>query len=357
VHAHHDPLHCFVPPYLADHMARSEDPEIREAALKIIATGAAARTRRTTLAGLARFAAIPSPARRKYRLVYDAERLEWPRPGKLVREEGQPPVEDTAVNEAYDNAGHAYDFYYEVFGRNSLDGNGMTLVSSVHFGANVGNAYWDGEYMLYGDGDGRRFGRMTQGVDVAGHELTHGVDQFLSNLIYRNESGALDESFADVFGVLVKQRLNNQTVENANWWLGGDVLAPAVKERGVRGIRTLTKDKAYENDPVFGTDPQPKHMRDKYTGTEDFGGVHINSGIPNHAFYLVATQLGGYAWEAAGAIWYRTFGALVPNSTFQYAAEMSYTIAGADYGIDSREQQAVGEAWHTVGVEVGAKVS
>ena len=356
MHAHHDPLQCIVPPYMADQMARSEDPEIRETARKMIATGSAARARRITLAGLARFAAIPSPAREKHRLVYDAERREWPLPGRLVREEGQPPVGEKAVDEAYDCAGFAYDFYYEVFGRNSLNGNGMTLLSIVHYGNNVGNAYWDGEQMLYGDGDNILFSRLTQGVDVAVHEMTHGVDQFLSNLDYRDESGALDESFADVFGVLAEQRLNNQAAEDADWWLGGDVLTPRLKQRGVRGIRTLTKEKAYENDPDIGTDEQPKHMRDKYTGIQDRGGVHINSGIPNHAFYLVATKLGGYAWETPGAIWYKMFGALKPSSTFQHAAEISYMIAGADYGIDSREQQAVGEAWHEVGIEVGARV-
>jgi Zn-dependent metalloprotease len=356
LHDHHDLCHCFVPPYVVDHMARSDDPAIREAAIKSIATGAAARARRTTLAGMPRFAAVPSPTREKNRLVYDAERRTEPLPGRLVRKEGDASVADDAVNEAYDNAGHAYDFYDQLFDRNSLDDGGMTLVSIVHYGVNVGNAFWFGDTMIYGDGDNELFGPMTKGVDVAGHEFTHGVIQYESNLVYRDEPGALNESFADVFGILIRQRLNNQSVEEADWWLGGEVLAPRLRERGVRGIRTMTKDKAFENDPDIGTDPQPKHMRDKYTGPLDRGGVHINSGIPNHAFYLVATALGGQAWERAGVIWYKTLRALTRDSKFQDTADMTYLIAGADYGVNSPEQQAVESAWAEVGLEIKAKV-
>lgn len=351
MHTHCDSLHCFLPPDVLDHMVQSDDPAVREAAARNIATSAALRSRRVTLAGIPGFAGTPSPTGGKHRLVYDAQTRYENILDNLVRQEGQDPVTDEAVNEAYDNAGITYDFYKDVFERNSIDAAGMTLVSVVHYGVDEDNAFWTGDKMLYCDG-GIIFGSTTQDIDVAAHEFTHGVIQYESRLEYRNQSGALNESFADVFGVLAKQRFNNQTVERANWWLGGDILAPALKERGVRGIRTMTKDKAYEDDPLLGTDQQPKHMRDLYQGTADRGGVHINSGIPNHAFYLVATDLGGHAWESAGAIWYKTLRALSYYSDFEAAAGMSYQIAGADYGINSREQQAVGEAWAEVGLAV-----
>lgn len=351
MHAHCDSLHCFLPPDVLDHMVQSDDPTVREAAAKTIATSSALRARRVALAGIPGYAGPPSPTGSKYRLVYDAQRRYENVLDNLVRQEEQDPVSDGVVNEAYDNAGITYDFYNEVFGRNSIDAAGMALVSVVHYGENEDNAFWTGDKMLYCDG-GIIFGSTTQDIDVAAHEFTHGVIQYESRLEYRDQSGALNESFADVLGILTQQRFNNETVEGANWWLGGDILAPALKERGVRGIRTLTKDKAYEDDPLLGTDRQPKHMRDLYTGTADRGGVHINSGIPNHAFYLVATELGGNAWETAGAIWYKTLRALSYYSNFEDAAEVSYQIAGADYGTNSREQQAVGKAWAEVGLTV-----
>lgn len=151
--------------------------------------------------------------------------------------------------------------------------------------------------MLYGDGDGVRFGRFTSSPEVIGHELTHGVIQYESNLEYQDEPGALNESFADVMSMQVEQKSKGHSVEQADWWLGGELLLPDV---GAKGLRTFTADKAYENHPLLGTDPQPKHYRDKFTGAADNGGVHINSGIPNHAFYLVATELGGRRRAGSG---------------------------------------------------------
>jgi Zn-dependent metalloprotease len=169
---------------------------------------------------------------------------------------------------------------------------------------------------------------------VVAHELTHGVIQNESNLDYQDESGALNEHFADVMCVLVDQWRKRQTVDQADWYIGGGILGPQVK---VKGVRTMTAAQAFQNDPYLGTDPQPKHMNDKYKGPDDFGGVHINSGIPNHAFYLVATALGGYAWEKAGVIWYNTLRSLDRWSNFQGAAKMTYQVAGAKFGAGSNE--------------------
>jgi Zn-dependent metalloprotease len=353
MHTCRNPLHCFVPPYVLDQMVNSTDPRIRNIAVDAIAVSSTARAVRATLATMPMMAAIPSPAGRKHRLVYNMERRRFPFPGRLVRSEGDQAGNDEAVNEAYDYAGVTYDFYREIFGRNSLDNNGMSLISSVHYGVNIANAFWNGEQMLYGDGDSTIFLRFTKALDVVAHELTHGVITHESNLVYEDEPGALNEHFADIMSALVKQWHKKQTADQADWLLGDDLMVPDV---GVKSIRTMKAEKAYENHPLLGTDPQPKHMRDKYTGTADNGGVHINSGIPNHAFYLVATKLGAYSWERAGRIWYKTLRNLNKFSNFQETADMTYQVALADYGSGSQEQEAVQAAWQAVGISVGPAV-
>ena len=170
---------------------------------------------------------------------------------------------------------------------------------------------------------------------------------FTSNLDYFDESGALNESFADIMGSLVNQWKHHQTVDQADWYIGKAMLGPRAR---IKGLRTLTGEKAYENDPDFGTDPQPKHYRDRYQGGRNRGGVHVNSGIPNHAFYLAAMAIGGYAWEKTGKIWYATMkSGLESNASFKDAANATIAIAGY-YGDNSDEQKAVRSAWQQVGV-------
>lgn len=349
VGCHHHPLHCYLPPQILERMAQSSDPAVRRAALDAISQSEAFRATRDLLATMSIMAAIPSPQGGRHRLIYDMEHS-WNRfrlPGKLVRSEGDEQAsEDPAVNEAYDYSGVTYDFYHELFGRNSIDGQGMSLISSVHFGRGYNNAFWNGEQMTYGDGDGQIFTRFTQSLDVVGHELTHGVVQHTCNLIYEDEPGALNEHFADVMGLLIKQWHLGQTVEQADWVVGGEIMAPGL---GVAGLRTFKAEKAFENHPVLGTDLQPKHMDDKYTGDEDNGGVHINSGIPNHAFYQVALALGGNSWETAGRIWYRTLLQLNRFSGFQEMADINLEVAT---GLGQTEADAVRSAWARVGITV-----
>ncbi|MEZ5284803.1 MAG: M4 family metallopeptidase [Vicinamibacterales bacterium] len=343
----HNPIHCILPPYVLDQMAKSDDPRVRAQAIEAIARSASLRATRTALAPFAAMTAIPSPAAKKDRLVYDMQRQGSTfLPGKLVRKEGDKKSKDPAVNEAYDYAGVTYDFYKALFDRNSLDNRGMTLVSSVHLGVNYNNAFWNGEQMAYGDGDGSIFLRFTKSLDVVGHELTHGVVSHTSNLEYRDESGALNEHFADVFGSLVKQWKKKQTVSKADWLIGPDILGPGTK---ARALRTFKDEPAYEDDAVLGTDPQPKHLRDKYTGSADSGGVHINSGIPNHAFFLVATTLGGRAWEKAGRIWYDAMLALTRFSDFDDMVDMTVQVTCGLFGSGGTEEKAVKKAWKAVG--------
>jgi Zn-dependent metalloprotease len=346
-------VQCIVPPYIVEHMAHSADPRVRERALAALAHAAAVRAVRAFAQQLPPMMAAPSPTGRKTRLVYDARKKDR-LPGKLVRREGEAKSADAAVNEAYDYSGDTYDFFHDLFGRNSLDDAGMTLISSVHVaevdGAGkfqpMSNAFWDGGQMAYGDGDGEVFQGFTRSLDVVGHELTHGVQSFSSNLLYRGQSGALNEHFADVFGVLVRQWRRKESATAASWLIGTDVLVPAPTRRGIRDMEH--PGTAYRDDPALGTDPQPAHMNDLYLGPADSGGVHINSGIPNRAFVLVAQALGEPAWETAGTIWYEAMMQLSRTSQFADLATITAQIAGDRFNATTKK--AVRAAWKKVGL-------
>lgn len=337
------PICCILPPYTLEQIMRNGSDEQRSWAFQTLIASEQFRGRREVLAGMD----ISTPTGEKRRTVYDAAN-QTQLPGRLVRSEGDPPLNDPAVNEAYDGAGATYDLYKEVFGRNSIDDRGLRINSTVHFDVKYDNAFWNGTQMVYGDGDGDLFNRFTIAVDVIGHELTHGVTQYEANLNYQGEPGALNESFSDVFGSLVKQRVLNQTAEQADWLIGEGLLTAKVKGVALRSMKA--PGTAYD-DPVLGRDPQPDNVSKQYRGTADNGGVHINSGIPNRAFYLAATAIGGYAWEKAGQIWYTTLrDRLRANSNFKTAARLTVAVAGELYGQNSTEQQAVRQAWRQVGV-------
>jgi Zn-dependent metalloprotease len=221
----------------------------------------------------------------------------------------------------------------------------MALISSVHFRTSHNNAYWNGEQMIYGDGDGQIFVRFTKALDVVGHELSHGVVTHTCNLVYRDEPGALNEHFADVFGVLVEQWKRKHTAKTADWLVGEAIMGSGVT---AKALRSFKQGKAYVNDPLLGSDPQPKHYTHRYKGDDDYGGVHINSGIPNHAFYLAAQALGGNAWVKAGAIWYKTLYRLRATSGFHDMA--SETIAAASELFGDSVANEIQLAWKAVGL-------
>jgi Zn-dependent metalloprotease len=347
------PIQCIVPPYMVEHMARSADPTIRERAVVDLARASAVRAVRAFSQQMPTLLATASPTGRKHRLVYDARKKDV-LPGKLVRAEGDPKTADPCVNEAYDYSGDTFDFFLERFARNSLDDDGMTLISSVHVGEADGrdrfqpmnNAFWDGGQMAYGDGDGVVFQCFTRSLDVVAHELTHGVQAFTSNLAYRGQSGALNEHFADVFGVLVRQWRRKESADKASWLVGAEILVPAKTRRAIRDMEH--PGTAYADDPALGSDPQPDHMDRIYTGPADSGGVHLNSGIPNRAFVLVARALGGPAWETPGAIWYEALLQLSRSSQFSDMAKLTAQIAGDRCGAATKK--AVRAAWKKVGL-------
>ncbi|MBD2742623.1 M4 family metallopeptidase [Coleofasciculus sp. FACHB-1120] len=319
------------------------NPEQRAWAFQTLTTSEQFRGRRLTVGNIS----FAVSAGEKRRTIFDAKNGS-DLPGTLARSEGDPPSDDPAINEAYDGSGATYDLYEELFERNSIDDRGLRLDSTVHFDVKYDNAFWNGDQMVYGDGDGEIFERFTKAIDVIGHELTHGVTQYEANLIYYGESGALNESFSDVFGSLVKQRVLNQTAEEADWIIGEGLFTANVKGVGIRSMKA--PGTAYD-DPVLGKDPQPATYKDRYKGLEDNGGVHINSGIANRAFYLAAVEIGGYAWEKAGKIWYIALrDRLRSRANFKRAANTLVKVAGELYGEGSQEQNAVRTGWKEVGV-------
>jgi Zn-dependent metalloprotease len=212
------------------------------------------------------------------------------------------------------------------------------------------NAFWNGSQMAYGDGDGSIFVDFSKGNDVIGHELTHGVTGSEVNLHYLNQSGALNESISDVFGSLIKQKHLNQTAEAADWLIGQGLLTSKVN--GV-ALRSMKAPGTAFDDAVLGKDPQPGHMRDYVKTMRDNGGVHINSGIPNRAFYLAAAAIGGHAWDTAGRIWYATVRdrMLRANASFKTFARRTVINAGLLYGAGGTQQKAVAGAWGEVGIK------
>ncbi|MEJ2716916.1 MAG: M4 family metallopeptidase, partial [Deltaproteobacteria bacterium] len=347
----HDPILCIVPPYMLEKMVEKGTKKVRQAALRTMKQSNHVRLRRELLQDQPRpeieslASGVEAHSLAKVRRVYDGKNTET-LPGWLVRSEGDAPTGDPAVDEAYDGAGHTWDLYWECYHRNSIDGLGMILDATVHHGTAYNNAFWNGSQMVYGDGDGAVFTRFTIDLDIIAHELTHGVTQYTARLRYRFQSGALNESFSDVFGSLCKQRVLKQKAKDADWLIGENVLIG--EEYALRSMKA--PGTAYQNHPTIGDDPQPATMDDYLVldPSEDHGGVHFNSGIPNHAFYLTAVDLGGYAWEKAGRIWYRTLSKeLVGNrdATFVDAAAATIMAARNEFGAGSIEEKAVEKAW------------
>ena len=353
--SHRHSIYCILPPHLLREIAERGTPAQRAMAMQTFAAAEQFRAQRRAMKEMRSLVRVLSITG-KHRNIYDAKQGSQ-LPGTLVRTEGGPAVSDVAVNEAYDGAGITYDLFYNAYERNSIDNKGLLLNSTVHYQKGYDNAFWNGEQMVYGDGDEdlpvaeRLFNRFTIALDVIGHELTHGVTQFEANLAYWEQPGALNESFSDVFGSLVKQYQRMQTAGQADWIIGEGLFTSNVNGVGIRSMKA--PGTAYD-DPTLGKDPQPAHMKDYVTTVEDNGGVHINSGIPNHAFYVTAITIGGNAWEKAGRIWYKTLAdKLSSNSKFQDAADLTYEAAGELYGADSLEQNAVKIGWAAVGITVG----
>jgi len=359
--------HSIVPPYLLARIAEADTASMQRAAsaarrsLRGEPAVRAERRREGLAAPLPRAAsgADGAPLRRT---VSDAAHTEL-LPGLVVREEGDPATDDPSVTEAYDGLGATHALLHAAFGRNSVDGSGLPLDATVHYGDDYDNAFWDGKRMVFGDGDGEVFNRFTASLSVIGHELAHGVTQYTAALVYEGQSGALNESFSDVVGALVEQHARGQRADEASWLIGEGLFTAQVEGKALRSM--VAPGTAYDDD-VLGRDPQPADMAGYVQTRDDNGGVHLNSGIPNRAFALAAIELGGFAWERAGRVWYDAIagagardegaGAAPPRprlsstATFLEFADATVASAQALFGEGSAEAAAIEAAWVTVGV-------
>ena len=343
-------INCITPPHILKKLIDNSDSRIRDAALRTMLSTSRLRGERAVRGLLAPALATSTHGRRT---VFDCANITSISSATVARTEDGAATADNSVNSAFDGLGSTRDFYKDVFDRDSIDGRGMRLNGYVHFGSAFNNAFWDGSHMVFGDGDGVLFTDFTGSIDVIAHELTHGVTELTAGLQYHNQSGALNESMSDVFGSLVKQWSRKQTADQADWLIGSEIFTPEIDADALRSMKA--PGTAYNN-KLFGRDPQPDHMS-KFvmlpdTDEGDNGGVHINSGIPNKAFYLTAIGIGGNAWEAPGHIWYAALKASSELTNFQEFADLTHFTAGQLFGSQSAEQQAVVSAWREVGIRI-----
>lgn len=249
---------------------------------------------------------------------------------------------DRAAVSAHVNAAKTYDFYKNTYGRNSYDNAGARLNSTVHYSTNYNNAFWDGTKMVYGDGDGTTFVALSGALDVVAHELTHAVTEYTAGLVYQNESGAINEAVSDIMGTVAEYTVGS----NFDWLVGEDIYTPGVSGDALRSM---------SNPAAYG---DPDHYSKRYTGTQDNGGVHINSGIINKAAYLLGNggtfynvSVTGIGVPKLGAIYYRALNVyLTPNSNFSSLRAAVVQSAKDLYGSTSAEATAAAKSFDAVGV-------
>ena len=250
---------------------------------------------------------------------------------------------DVTVKRAFNETTSVAKFYQTVFGRNSVDNAGMTLMSSVHFGTNYNNAMWNGTQMVYGDGDGKLFIDFTAGNDVIGHELTHGVTQHSLQLAYTGDAGGLNESLSDCFGSMFRQWEAGQDVSKADWLIGADIMGPTAKAKGYKCLRNMANpaDKA-------ALAPQPAQYAQITPGMDP----HYSSGPPNLAFCTACVTLGGKSWERIGPVWYAalTTSGAKPNMTMPQFAARTRQLATQLYPAQAAVAAAVDAGWKKVGL-------
>jgi Zn-dependent metalloprotease len=298
------------------------------------------RMRRQSMMLMAR--ALPEAPGTSARRIFDSQNTGSTRL-KIVREEGAAAATDAAANAAYENGGLVRDYFKTVLGWNSIDDNGLDLIFNIHYMVKYNNAFWDGEQMTFGDGDGVNFQNFVRALDVTGHELTHGIVQYTANLEYKNQSGALNEHFADVFGTAVKQWAAKETEKTANWLMGEICMMGKFKGKAIRSMKAPA-------DAAMVLSAQPDHMSKIFKGTADNGGVHVNSGIPNRAFYLVSMDIGT---QKAAKLWFETLKTLKSTAKFSdfYKAltKVAKTLV-ADKTLPATTQASIDKAFKTVGI-------
>jgi hypothetical protein len=340
----------FVPPYLlrtlADRAGDSSAGALRRSTLEVDQRLRERRGRApSTLPALR--SALPGAAAPQ-RVIHSADGTEN-LPGRAVRSDADAPTGDQSVDEAFDSSAQVWNLFAEQFNRASVDGKGSTLSVTVHYGQNYDNAFWDGTQLVFGDGDGEVFERFTKPMDVLAHEFTHGVTQFSAGLDYQGQPGALNESVSDVFASMTKQRSLSQDAGEADWLIGEGLFVAGINAKALRSM--IEPGTAYD-DPQLGRDPQVGSMADYVDTSDDNGGVHLNSGIPNRAFALAALGIGGPSWEKAGKVWYDalTAGEVTADTDFAGFAAATVSSAQRVFPEDPGVADQVRGAWEQVGV-------
>jgi Zn-dependent metalloprotease len=332
----------FTPPRVLEHLARRGVSAARVSAHQSKRT----RERRSATQPSMKSILGAAPGGAAERAVWDSQQ-KWEQRVKKIRGEKDGPTGDPIADNVFLHAGTVRDYYKNALKRNSIDGSGMDLILNVHFGEKYMNAFWDGDEMTFGDGDGEIFRNFGLSLDVVAHELTHGVTQFTANLDYNSQSGALNESFSDVFGSTITQIAAGQNAGGADWLIGDEIMGPELYGEALRSM--MAPGTAYDN-PLMGKDPQPDHMSKYFSGPEDNQGVHINSGIPNRAFYLTAMDIGT---DKAALIWYAGLQKLWPTANFNDAVAVLVDAArllSRDGNVPLGSPQVVRAAFKAVGL-------
>ncbi|MDZ4836416.1 MAG: M4 family metallopeptidase [Candidatus Melainabacteria bacterium] len=327
-----------VPPYLLETLAKNtKDPIYLETIRK---TEALALTGQRGNIGSSSVARVDHKGARE---VYDAKGKEVA--GELARSENQGKTGIAEVDNVFDYTGDVRSYYRDVHGRNSIDGMGMKHKSTVNFG-DMENAYWDGSAMTYGKPNAKSPFKTFVLRDITGHEIAHGVTEFEAKTVYRNQPGALNEHYSDVFGALVDQRALGHSAKEASWLVGDGIWKEGVNGRALRDMKN--PGTAY-NDKIVGKDPQPAHMNEFIKTRSDNGGVHLNSGIPNKAFADFAQAVGGNAYDIPGKIWYEARAKAGATPSFaQFAFE---TVEAAKRLGYTEQVPMLQKAWDGVGVK------
>lgn len=250
---------------------------------------------------------------------------------------------DATVKHVHAETASLANFYQTVFGRSSIDGMGMTLISSTHYGVNYNNAFWNGSQMTYGDGDGSIFIDFSKGNDVVAHELTHGVTQYSLQLNYTGDAGGLNESISDCFGSMFRQWEAKQSVAQADWLIGKDIMGPAAIAKGLTCLRDMADPAA-----AHCLAPQPT----KYSQITPGMDPHYSSGPPNLAFYTACKAAGGKSWERVGQVWYRAMTGFGPSPNLKMTAFAKRTraVVAQLYPGDGALGAAIDGGWKHVGL-------
>jgi Zn-dependent metalloprotease len=346
---HRNPIQCILPPYIADKMKYRKEIK-QEESLDNQLRNNRFRSDRNFFAKLGieeqNIMAVKKATSKKPKPAIEIHNLEkgYSLPGKIMT--AAEIEKDKIAKIVHTGVMHTWNFYYKIFSRNSIDNAGKVLVNSIHYGKRYNNAMWNGRQMVFGNGDKKVFDSFTQDIDIIGHELAHAVTQYTANLKYENQSGALNESYSDVFGIMIKQYALKQDVKKSNWLIGENIMLG--DEYAIRSMKA--PGSAFKNHPQWGDDPQPATMDDfikmPNNADDDYGGVHYNSGIPNYAFCMAAIEVGGFAWETVGKVWYAALTQTL-NADSNFVAAKKATIAQAVtlFGKGSKVHKAVIKGW------------